>query len=82
MEEGTKESADDVKLKQLSNAMYLDDQEEAKTKFSELLGKHWHNLDWFKIWSSGGAICIVYKVGHQVVSLALLHCLGLSYWHN
>ena len=40
MEEGTKESADDVKLKQLSNAMYLDDQEEAKTKFSELLGKN------------------------------------------
>ena len=24
-----------------------------------------HNLDWFKIWSSGGAICIVCKVSHQ-----------------
>ena len=22
----------------------------------------WHNLDWFKIWSSGGATCIVCKV--------------------
>ena len=31
--------------------------------------------------SSGGAICIVFKVGHQVASLALPHCFGLSYWH-
>ena len=32
------ELPDDVKLKQLSNTMYLDDREEAKTKFSKLLG--------------------------------------------
>ena len=44
------------------------------------LATRWHNLDWFKM-SSGGAICIVCKVGHQVASLALPHCLGLSYWH-
>ena len=45
------------------------------------LATKWHSLDWFKIWSSGGAICIVCKVGHQVAELALPHCLGLSYWH-
>ena len=38
-------------------------------------------LDWFKIWSSGGAICIVCKVGHQAALLVLLHCLRLPYWH-
>ena len=37
--------------------------------------------NWFKIWSSGDVPCNVSKVGHQVVSLALLHCLGLPYWH-
>ena len=26
-----------------------------------LVANLWHNLDWFKIWSSGGAICIVCK---------------------
>ena len=31
--------------------------------------------------SSGDAICIVCKVGHQVASFALPHCFGLSYWH-
>ena len=41
----------------------------------------WHNLHLFKMWSSGGATCIVSKVGHQVTSLALPHCLELPYWH-
>ena len=26
----------------------------------------WHNLDWFKIWSSGGATCIVCKVATKL----------------
>ena len=34
------------------------------------------NLHLFNIWSSGGAPRIDSKVGHQVVSLALSHCLG------
>ena len=41
----------------------------------------WHNLNWFKSWSSGCTTCIVCKVGHQVVSLALPHCLGIPYWY-
>ena len=28
-----------------------------------------------------GVTCNVSKVGHQVTSLTLLHCLGLPYWH-
>ena len=31
-------------------------------------GTRWHNLHWFKIWSLGGTICIVCKVGHKVAS--------------
>ena len=30
------------------------------------LANRWHNLDWFKMRSSGGIICVVCKVGHQV----------------
>ena len=30
----------------------------------------WYHLDWFIIWSSGGATCIGSKVGHQVVIVA------------
>ena len=37
----------------------------APLAFVAHLATRWHNLDWFKIWSSGGAICIVCKVGHQ-----------------
>ena len=33
-------------------------------------------------WSPGSATCITDKFGHQVAPLALLYCLGLSYWHN
>ena len=28
-----------------------------------------------------GATCIASKVGHQIAQLALLHCVGLPYWH-
>ena len=31
---------------------------------------------------SDGALCISCKSGHQVVPFALLHCLGLPYWHH
>ena len=41
----------------------------------------WHNLCWFKICSSASATCIASNVGHQIALLALLHCLGLPYWH-
>ena len=33
------------------------------------------------MWSSVGGTCIVSKVGHYVVLLALQHCLELPYWH-
>ena len=36
------------------------------------MATNWHNLDWFKICSSGDAICIVCKVGHQLAQLALV----------
>ena len=42
------------------------------------LATRWH---WFKIWSSAGATCIASEVGHQIALFALLHCLGLPYWH-
>ena len=42
------------------------------TQRTQIIGSvHSCNLHWFKIWSSGGTICIVCKVGHKVASL---HC--------
>ena len=51
----------------------------APLAFVANLTKWWHKLDWFKIWSC--ATSIVSKVGHQVGSHALPHCLELPYWH-
>ena len=38
-------------------------------------------LHWLRIWPTDGTTCIDSKVGHQVTSHALPHCLGLPYWH-
>ena len=45
----------------------------------------WCHLNWFQIWSPDGITCISSKFGHQMAPLALVtialpHCLGLSYW--
>ena len=45
------------------------------------LATRWGHLHWLRIWPPDGTTCIDSKVGHQVTSHALPHCLGLPYWH-